>query len=182
MRDPANPELASTLSLEGFEPTGLSATGAHLLVFSYKDFTRLQVFDASDPLSPVEVGRLEPAVDPPERVEDFVLSGDRVYVAGGRDGVTHTIYALDISDPSHPAESWRIELPAPGFVTKMVSTGDTVYLRLQSGSLLALNISEGTSPYLSGNFPLRISDFAVDGDLLYLAAGDAGLVVLQVDQ
>ena len=181
MGDPANPELTSTLSLEGFEPTGLSAAGTHLLVFSYKDFARLQVFDASDPLAPIEVGRLEPAVDLPEQVADFAVSGDTVYAAGSRDGVTYTIYALDISDPTHPAGIWRIEMPAPENVTKMVLTGDTVYLRLNSGSLLALNISDETLPYLAGNFPLRISDFAVDGDLLYLAAGDAGLVVLQVD-
>ena len=141
----------------------------------------LQVFDASDPLAPVEVGRLEPAVDLPEQVADFAVSGDTVYAAGSRDGVTYTIYALDISDPTHPAGIWRIEMPAPENVTKMVLTGDTVYLRLNSGSLLALNISDETLPYLAGNFPLRISDFAVDGDLLYLAAGDAGLVVLQVD-
>ena len=181
MGDPANPVLANTLSLEGFEPTGISATGTHLLVFSYKDFARLQVFDVSDPLAPVEVGRLEPAVDPPEQVADFAVSGDTVYAAGSRDGVTYSIYAVDISDPSHPAGIWRIEMPAPEIVSKMVSTSDTVYLRLNSGSLLALNISDETLPYLAGNFPLRISDFAVDGDLLYLAAGDAGLVVLQVD-
>jgi hypothetical protein len=158
------------------------AAGTHLLVFSYQDRARLQVYDVSDPLAPVEVGRLEPAVDPPERVEDLTMSGDTVYAAGSRDGVTYTIYALDISDPSHPAESWRMELPAPNFVTKMVSTAETVYLRLNSGSLLAMNIREGTFPYLGGGFPLRVSDFAVGGDRLYLAAGDAGLVVLQVDQ
>lgn len=182
LRDPANPVLANSLSLEGFEPTGLFVSGEHLFVFSYQDFTRLQVFDVSVPLAPVEVGRLEPAVDLPERVEDLTMSGDTVYVAGSREGVTYSIYALDISDPSHPAESWRMELPAPNFVTKMVSTAETIYLRLNSGSLLAMNIREGTFPYLGGNFPLRVSDLAVGGDRLYLAAGDAGLVVLQVDK
>jgi hypothetical protein len=182
LSDPDNPVLASSLSLEGLEPTGLLAAGTHLLVFSYQEITRLQVFDVSDPLAPVEVGRLEPAVDSPERVEDFTVSGDTVYVAGSRDGVTNSIYALDISDPSLPAESWRMELPTPDFVTKMVATAETVYMRLNSGSLLAMNIREGTFPYLGGGFPLRVSDFAVGGDRLYLAAGDAGLVVLQVDK
>jgi len=182
LSDPDNPVLASSLSLEGFEPTGLLAAGTHLLVFSYQEITRLQIFDVSDPLVPVEVGRLESAVDPPERVEDFTVSGDTVYAAGSRDGVTYTIYALDISDPSHPVESWRMELPAPNTITNIVSNEDTVYMRLNSGSLLAMNIREGTFPYLGGGFPLRVSDFAVGGDRLYLAAGDAGLVVLQVDK
>jgi hypothetical protein len=182
LSDPANPVLASTLSLEGFEPTGLWATDSHLLVFSHQDFARLQVFDISNPLAPVEVGRLEPVVDPPERVEDFVVSGDRIYAAGRRDNLTYSIYAVDISDPSHPVESWRIEMPSPLTVKKMVSTGDTVYLSSYSDSLMALNIRAGTLPYLAGNFPLEIRDFAVAGDLLYLAAGDAGLIVVQVDK
>jgi hypothetical protein len=110
------------------------------------------------------------------------VSGDTIYAAGSRDGLTYSIYALDISNPSQPAESWRMELPAPNTITKMVSNEDTVYLRLNSGSLMAVNIGEGTIPYMSGNFPLQISDFAVDGDRLYLAAGGAGLVVLQVGQ
>jgi hypothetical protein len=46
---------------------------------------------------------------------------------------------------------------------------------------MAMNIREGIFPYLGGNFPLEIRDLAVDGDLLYLAAGDAGLVVLRVE-
>lgn len=182
LSDRDNPVMASTLSLEGFEPTGLWATGEHLFVFSYQDFTRLQVFDINDPLAPVEIGRLEPAVDSPERVEDFVVFGDRIYAAGRRDGSTYSIYALDISDPSQPVESWRIEMPSPLSVKKMVSTGDTVYLSSYSGSLMALNIREGTFPYLGGGFPLEIRDFAVAGELLYLAAGDAGLVVVRVDQ
>jgi hypothetical protein len=75
-----------------------------------------------------------------------------------------------------------MELPTRDFVTKMVATAETVYMRLNSGSLLAMNIREGTFPYLGGGFPLRVSDFAVGGDRLYLAAGNAGLVVLQVDK
>jgi hypothetical protein len=181
LSDPDNPTLAGTLSLEGFEPTGLFASGERLFVFSYADHTRLQVYEASDPLAPVEVGRLEPAVDPPERVEDFTVSGDTVYAAGSRDGLTYTIYTLDIADPAHPAESWRMELPAPDFVTKMVATAETVYLRLNSGGLLAMNTRAGTLPYLEGGFPLGVSDLALGEDRLYLAAGGAGLVVLQAD-
>lgn len=180
--DPADPVLVSTLSLEGFEPTGLATAGAHLLVFSYKDFTRLQIFDASDPLTPVEVGRLEPAVDPPEQVVDFVVSGTTVYMTGLRDGLNYTIYALDISNPSHPVEGWRMELPTPLSITKMVANEDTLFLRLNNGSLMAMNIRDVTFPSLGGNFPLRVNDLAVGEDRLYLAAGDAGLVVLRVDK
>jgi len=184
MSDPANQVVVNTLPLDGFAPVGVSATDRHLFVFSQKEFTRLQVFDVSDPLMPVEVGLLEPAVDPSEQVEGFAVSGDTVYAASRRgvksEGFKFTIYALDISDPSHPREISRFELPDDDFVTKLVPVGDTIYMRLYNNGIRALNVSDRFHPYLSGHFPFPINDFAVHGDLLYLAAGDAGLLIVQV--
>jgi len=190
--DPANPVLVTTVSMEGSIVMGLSATDRHLIVFSQKPYaytqestvfiTLLQIFDVSDPLTPVEVGRLEPAVDLPEQSWDFTVAGDTVYVASVRagEGNEYTLYALDISDPSHPAEIGRFELP--GNVTRMVAAGDTIYMRLSDGGIWALNVRDRSHPYLSGHFPLPISDFGIDGDLLYLAAGDAGLYIVQVEK
>ncbi len=178
--------------MEGATVTGLSVTGHHLIVFSQKESTRLHVFDISDPLTPVEIGLLEPAVDLSEQMQDFALSADTVYAAsrGGTEveGFKITIYALDISDPSQPRQISRFELPDRGLVNKMVSAGDTIYMLLnQNGNealnkgIRALNVSDKTHPYLSGYFPFKVSDFALDGDMLYLAAGDAGLVIVQVE-
>ena len=57
-----------------------------------------------------------------------------------------------------------------------------MFLCLNNGNLMALNIGEGTVPYLAGCFPFRISDFAFEGNLLYLVAGNAGLVVLRAGE
>ena len=186
MSNPDKPVLVNKVSMEGATVTALSVTGRYLIVFSQKESTRLHVFDVSDPLAPVEVGLLEPAVDPSEQVEDFAVSGDTVYAAsrGGvkSEGFRFTIYALDVSDPSHPREISRFELPDREFVNKMVSAGDTIYMRLYNEGIRALNISDKAHPYLSGYFPFPISDFAVDGDLLYLAAGASGLLIVQVER
>ena len=185
MSDPAKPVLADKVLMDGATVTGLSALGPHLIVFSQKESTRLHVFDISDPLTPVEIGLLEPAVDPSEQVEDFTISGDTIYAAsrGGvkSKGFKFTIYALDISDPSHPREINRFELPDDDFVTRMVPAGDTLYMLLYNNGIRALNVSDRSNPYLSGYFPFPISDFAVDGDLLYLAADGAGLLIVQVE-
>jgi len=196
MSDPANPVPVKTISTEGSWVTGLSATDRFLVVFSSKDGSpqdpgiqlqgsRLQIFDVSDPLTPVEVGRLEPAVDLPEQVWDVTVAGDTVYAASVGAGEEneyneYTLYALDISDPSHPVEIGRFELP--GNATRMVAAGDTIYMRLSEGGIWALNVRDRSHPYLSGHFPLPISDFGIDGDLLYLAAGDAGLYIVQVEE
>ncbi len=190
--DPANPVLVDTVSMEGAMVMGLSTVDNHLIVISQRVYaqtdeatdyiTRLQIFDISDPLAPVEVGRLEPAVELPEQVWDFTVAGDTVYAASVRYGSEneYKLYVLDISDPVNPVEIGRFELP--GNVTKMVAAGDTMYMRLSDSGVWALNINDRSHPYLSGHLRPSILDFGVDGDLLYLASGDAGLVIVQVEK
>jgi hypothetical protein len=192
VRDPANPVLAGTIPLEGAMIMGLWATEAQLVVFSQQEqaateestvfVTRMQLFDIGDPLAPVEIGRLEPAVAVPEQVWDFAVAGEAVYAASIHygDENEYKLYALDISDPAHPAEIGRFELP--GNVTKMVPAGDTVYLRLAQGGLWALNVGDPSHPYLSGHLERTILDFGLGGDWLYLAGGDAGLLIAQVER
>jgi hypothetical protein len=192
MSDPANRVVVNTLALDGYA-TSLATSGGHLFVFSQSDFTRLQVFDVSDPLNPADVGRFELAIDPLDQLEDFTISDETIYAAVRRgtkpDGFQFMIYTLDISDPSHPSEISRFELPELDFVNKLVPAGDTIYMLLnKSGNptlnngIRALNVSDKSQPHQSGYFPFPISDFAVDGDLLYLAAGDAGLLIVQVER
>jgi hypothetical protein len=63
-----------------------------------------------------------------------------------------------------------------------VAAGDTIYMRLSDGGFWALSISDRSHLYLSGYLSPSILDFGVDGDLLYLASGDAGLVIVQVEK
>jgi hypothetical protein len=192
VRDPANLVLAGTIPLEGAMIMGLSASEEQLIVFSQQEqaeaaestvfVTRMQLFDIGNPLAPVEIGRLEPAVAVPEQVWDFAITGTVVYAASVHygDENEYKLYALDISDPARPAEIGRFELP--GNVTKMVPAGDTVYLLLAQGGLWALNVGDPSHPYLSGHLQRTILDFSLDGDWLYLAGGDAGLLIAQVEK
>lgn len=190
--DPDNPIVAETLSLEGFLPTSLSATQGKLLVFSQNvekpEERRLQIFDIRDPIEPGEVGRFSPGFD----IGSFTVVGDMIYAAVS-EGEEHTLYLLDISDPAHPAEVGRFALPkAAGGLT---ASGDLLYMMMTdmySNEIWALNIRDRSHPYLAGlyppqyltgwHYPLPAGDFIVDGDQIYLAAGNAGLYILKVNE
>ena len=171
--DPDNPVLVNKVPMEGFTVSGMIVADRHLIVFSDP---RLRIYDVSDPFNPIELGGLDLSLSNGDTSLEIV--GDTVYVAT-RQGDHPPLYVVDISDPSHPREIGRVELP--GIVTRMVAAGDTIYMKIvDSGRILAMNVSDPAHPYLSGHFPLPVNDFAVDGDLLYLAAG--GLYIVQVEK
>lgn len=170
--DPDKPALVNKVPMEGFTVSGMTVADRHLIVFSDP---RLRIYDVGDPFNPIELGGLDLSLSHGETSLEIV--GDTVYVAT-RLGDHPPLYAVDISDPSHPREIGRIELP--GIVTRMVAAGDTIYMKLVDGRILAMNVSDPAHPYLSGHFPLPANDFAVDGDLLYLAA--EGLYIVQVEK
>lgn len=188
--DPANPQLAGMIPMEDATVVALAVDEPYLLVLSRKVYsetpeatlfeTSLHVFDISNPLVPVEVSRLEPAVPAPEEVWDIALAGDTLYAAGvlygGSADNEYNLHVLDLSDPLRPAPIGRFELPAN--VTKMAAAGDRLYMRL-GGELWVLDISDRANPFVAGRF-LEAIDFAVAGSLMYTAAGDAGLFVYEV--
>lgn len=187
-----NPIVAKTLSLEGSIATALSATDGRLLVFSQnmenpEEGRRLQIFDISNPLGPVEVGRFRPAYE----ILSFTVADNMIFAAA-REGENHVLYILDLSDPARPAEAGRFALPKPA--GGLVTSGDVLYMLLAapfSNEIWALNIRDRSHPYLAGrhqlshpidHYPLPGSDFAISGDRIYLAAGNAGLYTLQVNK
>jgi len=172
--DPDRPALVNRVPMEGFTVSAMTVVDRRLIVYSDP---RLRIYDVSDPFNPIEVGGLDlPLIDP-----TLDIIGDTVYLATPYDDPP-ILYAVDITDPAHPAEIGKLELSDPDIVTKMIAAGDTIYMRLQKGGILAVNVSDRSNPVLSGRFPLPISDFTVDSDLLYLAASDAGFYIVQVEE
>jgi hypothetical protein len=170
--DPTSPILLNRVPMEGFTVSAMAAVDKRLIVYSEP---RLRVYDVSDPFNPVEVAGLDLSLTEPT----MDIAGDTVYLASRSDDHP-TLVAVDISDPTRLAEVNRFELPEPDYVKKIVASGETIYIHLDKGGIVAVNVSEEFNPYLSGKFTFPISDFAVAGNLLYLAAEDAGLLILRV--
>ncbi len=178
-----NPVVATTIPLDGHIVTALSASEGRLVVFSqnveHPEERRLQIFDINNPLEPVEVGQFSLAFE----IVSFTVAGDMIYAAA-RDGEQYILYLLDIVDPARPIEAGRFALPkaAGGLITG----GDLLYMMMtdmSSNEIWALNISDRSHPYLAGwHYPLSAGGFAIDGDQIYLAAGNAGLYILQVEK
>jgi hypothetical protein len=175
MSDPANPVLFSTLPWqEGI--AHISISDRYLFVRPYSG-TAWLIYDISDPLQPVEAGSL---VD--QGV--FAVLGNTLFLVPGLDFVStdaSTLIVQDISDLSQPAEIGRLDLPFHPY--EMVLVENTLYLSMGGGEwaeiLSAVDVSELSHPQLKWNLPLRVNDFGADGSLLYLAAGEAGLLILR---
>ena len=176
MSDPAHPVRVSTLPWkEGIAHIAIS--DRYLIIRPYSG-TAWVLYDLSDPLRPVEVGLIE------DQFRVFAVVGNKLFFVPGWDTAptdATTLIIQDISDPAHPGEIGRLDLSFHPH--EMVSVGDTLYLLMGGGewaeSMSAVNVGDAAHPHLEWNLPLRVNDFGVDGNLLYLAAGEAGLVILQ---
>jgi hypothetical protein len=146
-----------------------------LIVRSYSG-TAWILYDLSDPLRPVEAGSLQD-------YHVFAVAGNTLFYVPGSDITPtdpSTLIVQDISDPSEPAELGRLGLPFHPY--EMVPVADTLYLSMGGGEwaegISAVNVSDSSHPQLKWNLSLSVNDFGVDGDLVYLAAGEAGLLIL----
>jgi hypothetical protein len=177
-----NPVLVKPIPLDGLMVTALYASEGRLLVFcqnvEHPEERRLQIFDINNPLEPVEVGQFSLAFD----TVSFAVADNMIY-AVVRDEQNPGLYLVDISDPAHPVEAGRVALPKVG--GGLTSSGDMLYMMMTdifSNELWALNIKDRSHPYLAGHYPVPAGAVTVDGDQLYLAAGNAGLYILQVEK
>jgi hypothetical protein len=178
MSDPANPVLFNTLPWEA-RVDQILISDRYLIARPYEG-TQWVLYDLSDPLQPVAAGTLQDY-----RV--FAVAGNTLFFVPGSDITPtepSTLIVQDISAPSKPVETSRLELPFHPY--EMVPVGDTLYLSMGGGewaeSISAVNISDSSLPQLKWNLALPVNDFGVDGDLVYLAAGEAGLLILQDEE
>lgn len=178
MSDPANPVLFSTLPWnEGIAHIVVSER--YLIVRPYSGNVWV-VYDLSDPLRPVEVGSLQD-------YHVFAVAGNTLFFVPGSEVTptnASTLILQDISDLAQPAEIGHLDIPFQPY--EMIPVGDMLYLSRGGGewaeSISAVNVSDSSHPQLKWNLPLPVNDFGVDGDLVYLAAGEAGLLILQDEE
>lgn len=114
------------------------------------------LIDLKDPLNPRELGRWH--TDNPQgrgTHRNAYQGGRYVHLAADMKGYDGDIYViLDISDPARPVEAGRWWVPGQ-------------------------HVAGGETPQKNPNVNLHNPNF-VDGDLVYLSYGDAGMVVLDI--
>lgn len=182
--DPATPVEVGSLE---FEPnvavTGVALGGQ----FVYLATTAgLRVVDVSDPTRPVQIGVL-PAVS-----WDVAHAGyDQLYLVerqcSSLDGCdSGSLLAVDASDKANPRLVAQAGLNYSQIVTLdddvHASSGDYhIYAATRHGLLIfrSTDLSRPVSQWPPGS-SILIRDMAAIGDYLYLAAGDAGLKILNV--
>jgi hypothetical protein len=188
--DAANAVLIKTIpAARGAFPQQGSVIDRYLIASGSPspDLMHLQLYDASDPFQPLEVGRLQL---PEPYLLVTTITGDTLYaITSDLDRANFYLYVLDFSVPAQPAAAGRFVLPSS--VQAMVPAGDTIFLSTEEG-IWALNVSDNSQPYLAGYLQLpgsnryndlcRTCHLSVDGDWLYVARSDAGLFVSQVEK
>jgi hypothetical protein len=114
------------------------------------------LIDMKDPLNPKELGRW--LTDNPKgrgTHRNMYQGGRYIHLAADMKGYDGDIYVIvDISDPAHPVEAGRWWMPGQ-------------------------HVAGGETPQKNPNINLHNPDF-VDGNLVYLSYGDAGMVVLDI--
>ena len=111
-------ELVATL--EG-RAEGVVVAGHHAYVSSG---ATLRIIDVSDPSQPAEVGTFTV----PDRIHDFDVTGERVYVAGGLAG----LHILDVSDPA-----------TPGLLATHQTPGQAMSVAAREPMALVVNLMSG---------------------------------------
>ncbi len=177
LSDPANPELLTPYvdSEAGFDDIVLRGNR----LYTIGDWTGgdelLQIFDVSDPDTPVQLGTLELSVGS----SNLTLVGDRLYVCAGRNHI------VDVSDDADPVLLGT--LPNAFGAEALGATATHAYVvgvpsHFDGGVQPAwlrvadVSMSEGAAPigelYLGAN-----SDVAVDGDLAHVVSNSAYSIV-----
>lgn len=182
--DPTAPVEVGALE---FEPatavTGIALGGRVVFLATT---TGLRVVDVSDPTRPAQIAAL-PAVS-----WDVTHAGyDQLYLVEGQcsplDGcVFGSLQAIDASDPANPRLVDQVSLSYSQVVTlddDIYASADDyhLYVAIHNGLLVfrSTDLSRPIGQWLPGS-PMVIRDMAAVGNYLYLAAGDAGLKVLNV--
>lgn len=128
-------------------------------------WNRVWVLDVSDPAQPDVVGDWAQ----PTLADDLALADGYLYAAAG-----NGLYIADISSPALPIQITNYPLS----VQSVAVAGDYAYLG--AGGLRVLDVTDPGGPMEAGFYetPGGSRDVAVAGPLVYVAAGEGGLVIL----
>ena len=184
LADPASPRVAARLDTPGFAQS-IRVVGS--LAYVADGHEGLAIVDVTDPAAPALLSRLSTT----HGISDLDVAGSYAYLADGGAGVQ----VADVSDPRAPRIVGNYPIPGGfGSLRTVTVAGHRAYLGLsgvhssrgleQGHSLLILDLASPSAPRLAGSYllPHLPYEIAVDGSHAYIAAGDAGLLVLDVSK
>ncbi len=120
----ADPEIVSSSTLTGIAANAVDVDGNYLYVTTPLNAagTELQIFDITNPISPVYQGGTETGMNL------FVLDAlvNRVYIAG--DSKPAETKIIDVSSPTNPTEIGSIKMTANETVNAVFASGTIVHL------------------------------------------------------
>jgi hypothetical protein len=168
-----------TGSLPGLDARGIAAAGSLAYVAILEDLgserfrSGLRIIDFTSPTAAIQLG----SFDVRGIVQAIAVSGNIACLLDEVQGMS----VIDVSRPEAPVFLGQYyEFNSPTAVT---IAGDIAWVGY--GGLRAIDISDPSHPRLSATLPvpsfgdLDIRAISVAGDLVYLACGEAGLVVVR---
>jgi hypothetical protein len=184
--DPERPERVGNYRHDALPGSGRAVTVDGPYAYVAAGEAGLQVVDVSDPANPRAVA----AYDTAGHSWDVALVGGYAFLADEYNGLR----ILDVTDPLHPAEVGAYDVPGPyEFFHGVAVDGPFVYVADGSITDTGLWVVDAADPVrpvpvsflpLVGNggeeLPPRVEGVVAMGSTVYLAAGTAGLRVVDV--
>jgi hypothetical protein len=136
----------------------------------------LRIVNVAAPQAPAQVAFITSAALGGE-VKGIAVAGNTAYVGAGAGGLV----IVDVTTPSSPVIKGRYQ---GLFAANVTIVGTTAYVVDSSGlRVLALNVTNKLSPQLvdSASVTGVPDDLTVNGSYLYVAAGESGIHVLQIN-
>lgn len=129
----------------------------------------LRTLDVGTPSAPAEIGW----IDEPSWARSLLVTRDIVLLATAETGLV----VLDIANHDEPTELARVRAPVHG----LAAVNDLVFaIDSEGGALRLIDVSDPAEPAVVGDLQTgaRPVDVAASGGLVYLAASERGLVVV----
>lgn len=164
--DPRTPERVSTMDTPR---TSVAVSGDYILVGAGPD--GLKIYDMSDPVSPSLVG----GVDTPGDTRSITVYSHYALVADGEQGVQ----VIDISHPETP--DMMATLPTTRAADHVAVSGSTAWIA-EEERVVGVSLADPSSPAVIARIPVPGTAYrvAVANGWLYVAAGDAGIQVIDI--
>ena len=164
--DPAAPTEMGFYHTLG-DAKGVAVAGEYAYVAD--GFSGLRIINVADPAAPTEMGFYYTLGD----AKGVAVAGNYAYVAAGDSGLR----IIDVADPSAPTEM--------GFydgrnAEDVAVAGDYAFITGWQ-VVRIINVADPAVPTEAGMYTTqaRVTGVAAAGDYVYVAAGDAGLVILR---
>ncbi|MFO0636535.1 MAG: hypothetical protein U0168_27205 [Nannocystaceae bacterium] len=175
--DVSNPAMPQLLGTVVFTQQVLRVTieGSHLFVPVEGDGVR--VVDVGNPAAPMEVGFVESEGYP----RDVDIVGNDAFVSVAYVGLT----VLDVTEPDDPLPRAELAIDdGAGALAGLAVSGGLAALAQGGAGVRFVDVDDPGAPLDLGALPLggEAHDVEIAGDHAFVAAGEAGLVVVSLPQ